>query len=391
MKELIMFTRTIRVATVMALGLLLAAVAGAGDERTETREFPASPGETLTFDLDAGGSINIEAWDQSKVSVTYEASGGDGERIRVEFDDRADGLKISSGFENRRRRESAYLEFDIKVPREFNVELKTNGGSLKIDGVTGTFSGKTMGGSLTLHDVHGDAELTTMGGAIALTNSDLDGYLKTYGGEVRFEDVVGDVKGSSMGGNVKYRNVVRTNGEIGFPSELGGVVVNGESVQISTMGGEIEVDEAPEGASLKTMGGDIRVTDAGRFVHATTMGGDVVLEAVDGWVKATTYGGDVEVTLVGSGGDVEITSMSGEIVLTLPAGFSAEFDLELAYTKGSRQDYKIITDLNLQQRQKDEWDHGHGSPRKFINATGTVGGGQYKVKIKTVNGNITIN
>ena len=34
-----------------------------------------------------------------------------------------------------------------------------------------------------------------------------------------------------------------------------------ETVQISTMGGEIEVEDAPEGADLHTMGGDIRVTD----------------------------------------------------------------------------------------------------------------------------------
>jgi len=359
-----MFTKTIRVAAVVILGLLLTGPASA-----ETREFPASPGQTLTLDLEAGGSINIEAWERSQISVTYSIRGKDADRTRIEFVDGAGGLKIISGYESRRGSHSADIDLDIKVPREFDIDLDSMGGSFKIEGVTGSFSGKTMGGALTLHDVRGHAKLTTMGGEISLSNSELDGYLKTYGGEVRFEDVVGNVKGSSMGGNVD---------------------VNGDTVQISTMGGEIEIDEAPEGASLHTMGGDIRVTDAGRFVDATTMGGDVVLEAVDGWVKATTYGGDVEVTLVGSGGDVEITSMSGDVVLTLPAGFSAEFDLELAYTKGSRQDYEIITDLNLQRSQKNEWDHSHGSPRKYIRATGTVGGGEYKVKIRTINGDIRV-
>jgi DUF4097 and DUF4098 domain-containing protein YvlB len=390
MKELIMFGRTIRVAAVMVLGLLLAVASVAGDERVVTREFPASPGETLTLDLDAGGSVDIEVWDKPSISVTYEASGDGGDRIVIKFIDKPDGLKIKSSFESPLGRRDAYLEFDIKLPEEFDIEFASNGGGLKLDGLTGSFSGKTNGGSLTLHDVRGRAELTTMGGEIRLSDSELDGYLKTYGGDVRFEDVVGDVKGSSMGGNVKYKNVVRTNGEVGFPTKMGGVVVDSESVQISTMGGEIEIDEAPEGASLKTMGGDIRVTDAGRFVHATTMGGDILLKAVDGRVNATTMGGDVDVTVVGSGGDVEITSMSGDIMLVLPAGFSAEFDIELAYTKGSKQDYEIRSDVALKQSGSSEWDRSKGSPRKYIRAVGTVGGGEHKVKIRTVNGDIDI-
>jgi DUF4097 and DUF4098 domain-containing protein YvlB len=381
-----MFMKSIRVAAVLALGLLLAGAASA-----ETREFSASPGETLTLDLQTGGTVKITGGANSQVSVTYSIGGKDADDCRIKFKENSGGLIVIADYASERNSHSSSLDFDITVPEDFDIVLDSMGGSLKIDGVSGSFSGKTMGGSLTLHDVRGEAELTTMGGAITLTSSELDGYLKTYGGEVRFEDVVGDVKGSSMGGNVKYRNVVRRSGDTGSPTRTGGGDVNGDTVQISTMGGEIEVDEAPEGASLHTMGGDIRVTDAGRFVDAKTMGGDVVLEAVDGWVKATTMGGDVEVTLIGSGGDVELTSMSGDVVLTLPAGFSAEFDIELAYTKNSSQDYKIITDLNLQQSQKNEWVHDHGSPRKYIRATGTVGGGQYKVKIKTINGNIRIN
>jgi len=385
-----MFRKAIRVTAVTALGLLLAAGVVSGKERTETREFPASPGGTLSFDLDVGGSIVIEGWDQPKVSVTYEASGDVADRIRVKVEERSEGLKVSSNFDRPRGRGDAYLEFEIKVPREFNIELKSQGGGLKIDGVTGSFSGKTMGGALTLHDVRGKAELTTMGGQIRLSNSELDGYLKTYGGEVYFDDVIGDVKGSSLGGNVKYRNVVRRDGEMGSPARVSGVEVNGDTVQISTMGGAIEIDEAPEGASLHTMGGDIRVTDAQRFVSAKTMGGDIVLDAVDGWIEATTMGGDVEVVLVGDGGDVEITSMSGNVNLTIPAGFSAEFDVEIAYTKNSSQDFKVISDFNLKELRTREWDHDHGSPRKFIRAKGTTGSGEHKVKIKTINGDVRI-
>jgi DUF4097 and DUF4098 domain-containing protein YvlB len=168
------------------------------------------------------------------------------------------------------------------------------------------------------------------------------------------------------------------------------LTVTDETVQISTMGGAIEIDEAPEGANVHTMGGDIHMTDAERFVRAKTMGGDILIESVDGWVKATTMGGDVEVTVTGNGGDIELTSYSGEITLFVPPGFSMDLDLEIAYTRNSGQDYRIIADsITLQRSETSEWDHDHGSPRRYIRAKGSTGGAN-RVKIETVNGNITI-
>lgn len=42
------------------------------------------------------------------------------------------------------------------------------------------------------------------------------------------------------------------------------------TVSIFRMGGDIRVDDAPDGAALRTMGGDIRVTrGAGRIVAKT--------------------------------------------------------------------------------------------------------------------------
>ncbi len=108
--------------------------------------------------------------------------------------------------------------------------------------------------------------------------------------------MVGDVRGSSMGGNVRYKNV-RSRGGRSVAERTGGGIdeVDPDTVQISTMGGEIEVEEAPEGADLHTMGGDIEVHGARRFVRAKTMGGNIEIESIDGWVQATTMGGNIDV------------------------------------------------------------------------------------------------
>ena len=63
------------------------------------------------------------------------------------------------------------------------------------------------------------------------------------------------------------------------------------------------------------------------------MGGNIEIDAVDGLVKATTMGGDVNVRMVGDPAkgkrDVEIQSMGGDIMLTVPSALSMDFDITL--------------------------------------------------------------
>jgi len=388
-KEQIMNPKAMRILFVAALLVLTTAAFAAFDGN---RKFDASSGGTLILDLKAGGTVSITGHGGAGIEVSYSVSGPSADDCKVEFVSResADELKIITDYTDRGRSHSSSIRFEVRVPDRFNVELDSMGGGLSIDGVEGEFSGKTMGGELILHDVRGEARLTTMGGQIRLTDAELDGSLKTMGGEVLFENVTGDVTGSSMGGNVRYKNVQRRDGKIGSPDRLSETdETTMETVQISTMGGAIEIEDAPEGASLHTMGGDIRVTDARRFVRAKTMGGDILIESVDGWVKATTMAGDVEVTVTGSGGDVELTSMSGDITLHVPSGFSMDLELEIAYTRNSRQDYRIDTPFGLSEVRTREWDYDKGSPRKYIRASGSTGGAN-RVEIHTINGNITI-
>ena len=211
------------------------------------------------------------------------------------------------------------------------------GGAIRISEIEGRLNGKTMGGEVRPSNIKGDLDLSTMGGEINLTNSEVDGTLSTMGGKVVFEDVIGNVKGSSMGGNVVYRNVRRlvSTRSSAQPDSVG------EEVNISTMGGEIRVDDAPLGANVSTMGGDVNVGRVARFVKAKTMGGDIRIQAIDGWVEAETMGGNVSVSMIGAENGMRrsanISSKGGEITLTVPAGLSVQFDLEPAYTRNSNR------------------------------------------------------
>jgi DUF4097 and DUF4098 domain-containing protein YvlB len=202
----------------------------------------------------------------------------------------------------------------------------------------------------------------------------VDGKVKTMGGKALVEDVFGDVKVTSMGGEVTHRRVTRTHGDS-----------IGDQVKIDTMGGDINVSEAPSGADVHTMGGDITIDSARDFVKAKTMGGDIRIKEADGWVKATTMAGDVQVMVLG-GHDVELTSMHGEVTLVMPEGADLDIDIELDYTKNSSRKYQIFSDFPIDQQESSEWDYDHGSPRKTIR--GTASGGGNRVVIRTINGNV---
>lgn len=351
------------------------------------QEVKASPGQTLDLQLVTGATVHIVGWDEPSVKVDAVKKGRDADMVRVEVRRTARGVEVLSEYTTKRESRSSRIEIDIKVPRRFDVEIDSMGGEVRIEDVEGTMRGRTMGGDLTLTRLRGRLELSTMGGAIQLTASRVDGTVSTMGGNVTLEDVTGNVRGSSMGGNVVTRNVKRSSTAAASPSSA-------KEVQISTMGGEISIADAMAGANVSTMGGNIRILQAARHVKASTMGGDVRLDAVDGWIEATTMGGNVMATMVGDAdrGDrhVKLTSMSGDITLTVPPSLGMRFDIKVAYTRNSRQDYKILGDFPVQIRSTTEWDYSKGSPRRFIYGTGTAGSGKHVIEIETVNGDVTI-
>lgn len=364
----------------MMLMILLVVFSGFSKETTQ-KEFKVEKGKKLDVNLKTGGKISITGWEKNLVAVKVHFKETTPDQWDIRFDETSKGIEIESVYKSKWKSRHTSPNFEIQVPVQFDLKLKTMGGEIEIENVEGEIKGKTMGGGLDLSHLKGEIDLKTMGGEITLRDSDLDGKLKTMGGRILFENVTGDVTGSSMGGNVIYKNVKTREGKS-----------TGKMVKISTMGGAINVSDAPEGADVHTMGGNIHIKSAAKFVKAKTMGGDITINAIDGQVKAHTMGGEVDVTMTGDPQertrDVKLSSYGGKITLTVPAGLSMDVDIELAYTKDARKKYRIISDFDLKLEEPDKWDRSSGSPRKYIYGKAKIAGGKHKIKIKTINGNI---
>ena len=346
------------------------------------KEFNVKPGQQLEVDLDTGGDIEVMGWDKNVAEITVYMDEDDIDDYDIDIDEFSRGITVDIDYRGRHNRHSGNLMVSVNIPNKFNVDLNTMGGDILIKNIEGEFSGQTMGGELGFVNLKGEMDMSTMGGDIQAENCELDGEVSTMGGEIDFIDVVGDINGSTMGGDVTFRNIKKTNDRS-----------KGRKVKISTMGGEIMIDEAPFGADISTMGGDIMIKSAGDYIVAQTMGGDIDVKKLDGGIDASTMGGDIDIVMVGDpekgNRDVEISSKGGEIHLTVPEGLSMEFDLKIELTR-RKGDYNIHCDFPIKIEGENGKDTSWSSRRNYIYGTGSVNGGKNKIKIDTVNGNIYI-
>ena len=182
-------------------------------------------------------------------------------------------------------------------------------------------------------------------------------------------------------------------------------------VRIHQMGGDINVTDAPNGATLATMGGNIHLGRVASFAKVNTMGGDIAIDhaeasidagtmggkitlaEVNGSIKASTMSGEIKAHMVGSSTgrrDIDLSSKAGTIVLVVPKDFPMEVKITLAYTRNAGDHFRIIDHIGLTQKESEDWDTSKGTPRKYIRAMGRVGSGLNHVTIDTINGDVIL-
>ena len=385
--------RTVHILPALALVVLLAVSLPAFAQDSWEQEFSVQSGQKIELEMKYGGSLVVEGWDQDQVRISCSDEMNPISDYVIEASETRGGVSFSATLKDNHNKSNG-MEVKLMVPREFDIETRSAGGGISISNVTGEFTGKTAGGSIKLHNLSGTAHLTSGGGLIEILDSDLDGKVTTGGGGGVVRNVNGDIKVTSGGGFISYENVRDNYGEARGPSGISAKGIFPGSIMRSTAGGSINLDEAPDGAKVRTGGGNINIRNASHFVEATTGGGDIAIEIMNGYVVAKTGAGDIEVTVDGDLGDsadgINLMTGHGDVIVTLPADASIELDLDLSYTRNSSRSYELDCEFDVEIERTDTWETRHGSPRKHIYGKATINGGEHRVVIHNVNGNITI-
>lgn len=264
-------------ATRVALAFLFAAtVAARADvEDKINKSFQVQPGGQLIVAVDRG-SIDVKTADREVVDIeVIRKAGGSESKARAILNDHVvttsqDGSRVELKAEFKGAKSSGWFKkspelqvrFVISIPRKFDVNLKTAGGHIDVEGLAGTLQAATSGGHLNFKQIEGPITARTSGGHIKIAGSKGKVEISTSGGHLDLSAVEGDVTAKTSGGaihadRITGRCVLKTSGGSIEVSALKG------SVEAATSGGGIEaelIDQPAGDCSFKTSGGGITVT-----------------------------------------------------------------------------------------------------------------------------------
>ncbi len=285
-------------------GLLAAAPVSADFRRQQ--KLALAPGGELLVDA-AGGSVTVTGGATDGATVVITSTRDDIEdRYSFELTSEPGRARVIS----RRRggngwfqwfdwNSSGNLHFDVRVPRETRVDLKSSGGGIRVSALKGNARVRSSGGGLRIADIAGDVDAGSSGGGVEV------------------KQVRGDVRAESSGGGV---DVTQVTGDVIAESSGGGVHVDGVGGRVTaeSSGGSVSAVLAAgntAGGSLSSSGGGVSVAmarDARLSIDAYSSGGSVKCELpvqAQGKQTRTTLQGDLN----GGGSTLKLRSSGGGI------------------------------------------------------------------------------
>ncbi|NQZ08064.1 MAG: DUF4097 family beta strand repeat protein [Algicola sp.] len=285
------------------------------------------------LDVRANGQVSIE-----NMRGTVEIVGWNKNQMSVtgELDEKAKGYTFET--------ENGYTVFKVKVPKRMRGGYKDEDGSqLKIfvpkgsnvefQSVNGDVSIKSVSGGANIHTVNGNVR------AEALTK------------RIRLETVNGDIRAKGLDGKIKLATV---NGKVVDHGSKGQVVY-------TTVNGSIDSRSQATRVIVENVNGEI----------------DLDLKTTDE-LEISTVNGNVDASVeLSNDATVTITTVSGNATLSVSGDVGGRF--RLASHAGGRIKNRLTDDQVTKQK------YGPARNLKF-----SIGGGDAKVEMTSVSGNLTI-
>lgn len=298
------------------------------------KTYSVESGGSLTV-LSEFGAIEIQTAEQDKVEVVItkasksklvKASQEVLEDFELAFEHDGSDVDIRGTFKQglehwRKQLNQLKIHFLVTVPQRYNIDLNTTGGDISVADLTGDVRVRSSGGSLCFQTITGTVFGHTSGGSIEAVNVTGDVQVRTSGGNIRFGAIQGFIAGRTSGGSIKGVDCsggadVRTSGGSIW---LGGI---GRNVTARTSGGSIQanIKTQPQSAcSLRTSGGSITlklIPDIAVDVEAKTSGGRVSTDfAVESVLQGKVPKNRLEGRINGGGPLLKLRTSGGSIHL----------------------------------------------------------------------------
>lgn len=246
-------------------------------EENIDQKFSVAPGGQLVVDV-GFGSIDVATGGDNEVAVRIHRKIDAGDEARekdflaaapVVVSQEGNVVTVRARPEKNRdcwdwdRRVEMNADYIVRVPKTFDAELRTSGGAIAANGLTGKIIADTKGGKMKFAELRGSLDARTSGGSISL------------------EACAGELS-------------------------------------VVTKGGTIDCQKGSGGLAARTSGGAILVRDFDGDTEVKTSGGKLTLENVSGALTGKTSAGSISVALPNPlPGDVQLQTGAGSIDVAL--------------------------------------------------------------------------
>jgi DUF4097 and DUF4098 domain-containing protein YvlB len=288
----------------LASALLIATTAFAA-QRDLDRSFTVTAGGKLTVDAD-GGTIQVSGTNANTVSVKIRATGDEDrlEKVKLAADKTSDGVSVTAKRNGEGMRSwfgnEPKISVTVEVPRNYNLQLETSGGDIRVKDLNGAAIGRTSGGRIVIENVQGEVRMKTSGGGMDVRNVQGPVEIDTSGGSIAAGDIRGNLHAHTSGGSIRLEKVYG-------------------AIDAQTSGGSITLDLSGEnqGVIAKTSGGSISMrvpSSVKASLNASTSGGSVSCDLPltttnvgKAMLRGTLNGGGPEILARTSGGSIRIS------------------------------------------------------------------------------------
>lgn len=248
------------------------------------RTFKISPGKNLKVDA-SSGSVSVTSWDKNEVYIRILGNEKAEDKMEFKFYSNDEKVEVVA-----KRKHSLFgwftsgikMHFEIKVPRKFNVNVETGGGSIYTEDISGSLDLSTSGGSIKFENVEGVFDVSTSGGSITGINFKGDLDASTSGGSLNFVGSDSKIKATTSGGSISldYDGI---NKGIYLSTSGGGIRITlpedfNASAKMYTSGGRISCDlTANHAKKISSTRFEADLNEGGNPLYAETSGGSITV------------------------------------------------------------------------------------------------------------------
>jgi DUF4097 and DUF4098 domain-containing protein YvlB len=240
------------------LALVAATTVRAADADQTVNAEPRGTVEVSNF----SGRVNVTGWDQSKVSVHANLSGGidnvdvRSDHGRTTITVRMEGMRWGGG---------GNADLDIKIPKGSELDVSSVSADVTTRGVVGTQRLKTVSGSIKAEFAQADTEAKTVSGEVFLRGDGKPASLHatSISGSIRLERGAGDLEATTISGDLNVQ--LEPGRSVRMRTQSGRMVLQGKlskdaDVDTQTVSGDVKLHAEPVGGydyEVSTFSGSI--------------------------------------------------------------------------------------------------------------------------------------